>query len=170
MKTRPNRAIRELRNIIGRTQGEFAAMIGASKDAVASWETGRNRLSEPFARRMALATGVDAKALMRGRGALTCYVSLSGRQPFSQATFEQYRGTYRQWRAMQKDDPTMCRIMRFRDDPRKRDSENVQLEAETIPIWRSGHPMRGNRLAPATRSFGKPPPASLETSADAHHP
>jgi hypothetical protein len=32
-------------------------MIGASKDAVASRETGRNRLSEPFARRMALATG-----------------------------------------------------------------------------------------------------------------
>ena len=67
-KTKPNRAIRELRNIIGRTQGEFAAMIGASKDAVASWETGRNRLSEPFAPRMAFATGVDAKALLRGRG------------------------------------------------------------------------------------------------------
>ena len=224
MKTRPNRAIRELRNIIGRTQGEFAAMIGASKDAVASWETGRNRLSEPFARRMALATGVDAKGLLRGRGPLTCYVPFSGQQPFSKAAFDQYREsywgrsdeaaarqhlrncadalglifaaaarprgkvrhrlpgvvdsfiqwceraredfqlgeeieeqlgqrkaklvlnhTYRQWRAMQKDDPTMCRMMGFKDDPRKSDSENVRLEAETIPIWRPGHPMRGGR-------------------------
>ena len=47
---------------------------------VASWETGRNRLSEPFARRMALATGVDAKGLLRGRGPLTCYVPFSGQQ------------------------------------------------------------------------------------------
>ena len=224
MKTRPNRAIRELRQIIGRTQGEFAAMIGASKDAVASWETGRNRLSEPFARRMALATGVDAKALLRGRGPVTCYVPFSGQQPFSKAVFDQYRGTYwgrsdeaaarqhlrncadalglifaaaarprgkvrhrlpgvvdsfiqwcertredfqlggeieeqlrqrkaklvlnhtyRQWRAMQKDDPTICRMMGFKDDPRKSDSENLQLEAETIPIWKPGHPMRGGR-------------------------
>ena len=145
MKTRPNRAIRELRQVIGGTQGEFAAMIGASKDAVASWETGRNRLSEPFARRMALATGVDAKGLMRGWGALTSYVPVRGQQPFSKAVFEQYRGTYRQWRAMQKDDPTICRMMRFKDDPRKSDNENLQLEAETIPIWRPGPPMRGGR-------------------------
>ena len=54
-------------------------------------------------------------------------------------------GAQRKWRAMQKDDPTMCRIMGFKDDPRKSDSENVQLEAETIPIWRPGHPMRGGR-------------------------
>ena len=53
--------------------------------------------------------------------------------------------TYRQWRAMQKDDPTMCRMMGFKDDPRKSDSENLQLGAETIPIWRPGHPMRRGR-------------------------
>jgi hypothetical protein len=33
----------------------------------------------------------------------------------------------------------------FKDDPRKSDSENLQLEAETIPIWRPGYPMRGGR-------------------------
>jgi transcriptional regulator with XRE-family HTH domain len=65
-----NEALREVRQIIGRTQGEFAAMIGASKDAVASWEIGRNRLAPQFARRIALATGVEEEGLRRGRGPL----------------------------------------------------------------------------------------------------
>ena len=45
-------------------------MIGASRDAVASWETGRNKLSPPFARRIAMATGVEEGPLLRGRGGL----------------------------------------------------------------------------------------------------
>ena len=92
MQTKPNRAIRELRQIIERTQGEFAAMIGVLKDAVASRETGRNRLSDQFARRMAFATGVGAKALLRGRGPLTCYVPFRGQEPFSKAAFDQDPG------------------------------------------------------------------------------
>lgn len=223
MKTKSNQAIREVRRIIGRTQGEFAAMIGASKDAVASWETGRNKLSPQFARRIAFATGVDEDALLRGRRALTCYVPFAGHPPFTADTFERHRGsywgrsdeaaarqhlrncvdalgllfaaagrpaggrirhrlpgvldsfiqwcertredfqldrqiqeqleqrkaklvlnhTYRQWRTMQKEDPAMCRQMRFKDDPRKSDNENLSLEMETVPIWRPGHPMRG---------------------------
>ena len=59
MKTMANENIRELRRILGQTQDAFAATIGASKDTVASWETGRNRVSEWMARRIALATGVD---------------------------------------------------------------------------------------------------------------
>ena len=39
-------------------------MIGASKDAVVSWEVGRNELSESFARRIEFATGVEAKSLL----------------------------------------------------------------------------------------------------------
>ena len=38
MKTTPNETLRELRRMLGQTQGEFAAMIGASKDTVVSWE------------------------------------------------------------------------------------------------------------------------------------
>jgi transcriptional regulator with XRE-family HTH domain len=223
MKTKPNQAIRELRKIIGRTQGEFAAMIGASKDAVASWETGRNKLSPQFARRMSFATGVDEDALLRGRGRLTCYVPFAGHSPFTVAAFERHRQTYwgrsdegaarqhlrnctdalgllfmaaarpggskirhrlpavldsfmrwcvrtredfqldrqiqeqleqrkaklvlnhtyGQWRTMPQEDPAMCRQMRFKDDPRKSDNENLRLEMETVPIWRPGHPMRG---------------------------
>ena len=217
--------MRDLRKIIGRTQGEFAAMIGASKDAVASWEIGRNKLSAQFARRIAFATGVDEAALLRGRGPLTSYVPMEGRAPFTAARFERHRNsywgrtdeaaarqhlrncadalgllfsaaarpggrkiqhrlpgvldsfiqwcewtrkdfqldeqieellrkrqnklvlnhTYGQWRAMQKEDPQMCRMMRFKDNPRKPDIENLSLEIDTIPIWRPGHPMRGEQ-------------------------
>jgi len=66
MKTRPHETLKELRRIIGRTQAEFAAMIGASKDTVVSWEAGRNRLSAGFARRIELATGVDGTLLLKG--------------------------------------------------------------------------------------------------------
>jgi transcriptional regulator with XRE-family HTH domain len=94
MKTRANKAMKELRKIIGRTQGEFATMIGASKDAVASWETGRNRLSRQFARRIAFATGVEEGALLRGSGPLKCYVPFAGRHTFTEASFNEYRKSY----------------------------------------------------------------------------
>ena len=61
-----NQALRSLRKIIGLTQAEFAVMIGVSKDAVVSWEIGRNELSATFARRIALVTGVDGRTLRLG--------------------------------------------------------------------------------------------------------
>jgi transcriptional regulator with XRE-family HTH domain len=94
MKLKPNQSIRAVRKIIERTQAEFAAMIGASKDAVASWEIGRNRLSATFARRISLATGVDAKDLLRGRGRLTTYIPFEGHPLFSAETFARHRETY----------------------------------------------------------------------------
>ena len=51
--------------------------------------------------------------------------------------------TYRQWRQMAKEDPSVCRALRFKDDPRKGDHESLTLETDTIPIWRPGFPMRG---------------------------
>jgi transcriptional regulator with XRE-family HTH domain len=62
----PNEAVRALRKIIGLTQAEFATLIGVSKDAVVSWELGRNELSATFARRIALVTGVDGRMLRLG--------------------------------------------------------------------------------------------------------
>jgi transcriptional regulator with XRE-family HTH domain len=222
MKTKPNQAMRDLRKIIKRTQGEFAAMIGASKDAVASWEIGRNKLSAQFARRIAFATGVEEASMLRGHGPLTCRSFTGRRAPFSVEMFEHHtsiqRGvseeatvrrhlrncmdalelllvaasqterkvrnrmpavmdsfsqwcertradfqldkkieeqlrqrksrlvlnhTYRQWRTMLKEDPTACRLMGFKDNPRKADGENLRLEAEMMPMWRPGYPMRG---------------------------
>jgi DNA-binding XRE family transcriptional regulator len=66
MKKQPNEGVRALRKIIGQTQAEFAVMLGASKDAVVSWETGRNQLSATWARRIALVTGVDGHCLRLG--------------------------------------------------------------------------------------------------------
>lgn len=65
-RLQPNEAIRALRKIIGLTQAEFAVLLGVSKDAVVSWETGRNELSATFARRIALVTGVDGRTLRLG--------------------------------------------------------------------------------------------------------
>ena len=62
----PNQAIRELRKIISQTQAEFAVMIGVSKDAVGNWEAGRNQVTESFARRLVLVTGVDGRMLRMG--------------------------------------------------------------------------------------------------------
>jgi hypothetical protein len=52
--------------------------------------------------------------------------------------------TYGQWRRMQKEDPAACRMMGFKDDPRKGEGENLRLEMETVPAWRPGYPMRGS--------------------------
>ena len=81
-----NETVRAIRKIIGLTQAEFATMIGASKDAVASWEIGRSRVSPLFARRMALATGVEEKARLRGRAPLTTYIPFAGHPPFTAET------------------------------------------------------------------------------------
>lgn len=96
MKTTPNTAIRELRKIIGRTQAEFAAMIGASKDTVVSWETGRNKLSPTFARRIAFATGVDEDCLRLNLGTLFFTESpVANPEVYTAETFERYQQTIR---------------------------------------------------------------------------
>ena len=50
-------AMFRLRMETGLNQGKFAAVIGMSKDAVASWETGRNEISESSALRMSAQLG-----------------------------------------------------------------------------------------------------------------
>ena len=96
MKTTPSTAVRELRRIIGRTQAEFAAMIGASKDTVVSWETGRNKLSPAFARRIAFATGVDEDCLRLNLGTLFYTEDpQTGPKVYTAEAFERYRQTVR---------------------------------------------------------------------------
>jgi hypothetical protein len=62
-------------------------MIGASKDAVISWENGRNPVSESFLNRIVAATGVDRNTLSRGDG-----IVLDRRGfPYTRATCERWR-------------------------------------------------------------------------------
>ena len=93
MKTKPNKSVRELRKTIGQTQAEFAAMLGASKDTVVSWELGRNKLSPQFARRIWFATGAESETLLRGRGGVTSAGYPAERQPYTAKTFAQHRKT-----------------------------------------------------------------------------
>jgi transcriptional regulator with XRE-family HTH domain len=53
--------------------------------------------------------------------------------------------SYGKWREMQKTDPTVCRAMKFVDDPNKSDKEELRLEMELIPAWQPGHSMRGGK-------------------------
>ena len=68
-------------------------MIGASKDAVVSWEIGRNKLSPTFARRICLATGADGKLLLLG--ASVPMINDPWRDPkvYTAEDFEHYRRT-----------------------------------------------------------------------------
>jgi transcriptional regulator with XRE-family HTH domain len=91
MKAKPHNPIRALRRILGETQGKFAATIGVSKDAVASWETGRNPVSASMARRIALVTGVDERALMNHELPLLTMNPNPQRQPYTLEEFKRHR-------------------------------------------------------------------------------
>jgi DNA-binding XRE family transcriptional regulator len=61
MKTRKDsgRLVAQLRKTIGKSQSQFAAMIGVSKHTIISVENGRNKLSRNLARRIQMATGAE---------------------------------------------------------------------------------------------------------------
>jgi transcriptional regulator with XRE-family HTH domain len=78
-----------LRKMLGQNQTEFARTIGVSKDAVASWDCGRNALSKGMARRVGLATGVWEQTLLKdGVELLTLTLP---RRPYSREEFTRYR-------------------------------------------------------------------------------
>jgi len=77
--------IRRLRRTLRQTQHLFAKTVGASKDSVASWEIGRNGLSNWMAGRMALATGVEARSLFSKSGRLRTFA-----QPQRDFTKQEY--------------------------------------------------------------------------------
>jgi transcriptional regulator with XRE-family HTH domain len=66
-----------VRQELGMTQAQFAAAIGMSKDAVTSWETGRNRIGRTSVLRMSVRLGrniiagstepADGEALIRAQ-------------------------------------------------------------------------------------------------------
>ena len=93
MRVKPYHPIRAMRTILDQNQAEFAAMIGASKDTVVSWENGRNPLSRTLARRIALVTGVSEQSLMKTTGPLlTQYTGT--KQHFTVETFHRYRKVF----------------------------------------------------------------------------
>jgi DNA-binding XRE family transcriptional regulator len=77
MKTKPNKSLKALRKIIGKTQAEFAAFIGVSNHTVVAWENGLNKLPPKMARRVFMATGADVQ---RGDGSILTYL---GEDPYN---------------------------------------------------------------------------------------
>src|SRR5664279_3551381 len=61
MNTRKHsgRLVAQLRKTIGKSQAQFAAMIGVSKHTIISVENARNKLSKKLARRIQMATGAE---------------------------------------------------------------------------------------------------------------
>lgn len=59
MKTYKNagRLVAQIRDVIGKSQSQFAALIGVSKHTIISVENDRNQVTEKLARRIQLATG-----------------------------------------------------------------------------------------------------------------
>ncbi len=75
------RLVAELRKIIGKSQSQFAAMLGVSKDTIISVENGRNQLSKKLEARITIATGANFKEEAWGNGL----------QDYTLETFNEYR-------------------------------------------------------------------------------
>jgi transcriptional regulator with XRE-family HTH domain len=93
MRPKPYHPIRELRTILDQTQAALAVTLGISKDAVVSWENGRNPLSPAMGRRIALVTGVDETTLYKTKGPLLTQGS-SPKRPFTLEEYRQYRKSF----------------------------------------------------------------------------
>ena len=57
LKNKPHEGLKKLRYVLGKSQEQFAAMIGVSVDTIRSIETGRARLTEKVDTKIRLATG-----------------------------------------------------------------------------------------------------------------
>ena len=80
--------VAELRKIIGKSQTQFAAMIGVSKHTVISVENGRNQLSRNLTKRIEIATGAK---LSEGR-----LTSPFQAEDYTRDDFNQWREKYHQ--------------------------------------------------------------------------
>jgi transcriptional regulator with XRE-family HTH domain len=85
-----NLSVKALRKIIGRTQADFGALIGASKEAVISWENGRNPLSGRFLWLIYQTTGADIMEMANGNGIV---LNLE-HKPYTKDDFESWKRTY----------------------------------------------------------------------------
>jgi transcriptional regulator with XRE-family HTH domain len=139
MKTKPYHPIRELRKILGQTQAQLAVTLGVSKDAVVSWENGRNPLSAPMGRRIALVTGVDETTLHKTKGPLLTR-GTSPKRAFTLEEFQRYQKTF--W------GKTPEAAVRRRSEPCADTLELLLLAAA-----KAGEGEAGNRLAGLLDAF-----------------
>ena len=82
-----NKSVAKLREIIGRTQSEFASSVGVSTHTIISVENGRNRLTPKLAQRIRMFTGVQIPSLLKGNGIVLDSLD----RPFTSAAFDYWR-------------------------------------------------------------------------------
>jgi transcriptional regulator with XRE-family HTH domain len=81
-----NKSVRFVRETLGKSQEQFAALVGVSKDAVVNWENGRTGLSAANAQRIRMATGADTPSLLKGNGLVMDDTGL----PYAKAYFDKW--------------------------------------------------------------------------------
>lgn len=80
--------VRDLRNVLGKTQAQFAEMAGVKASAINRIENGSLKLSPSLAHKISGATGADVEELVKGpKGQL---LSLFG-HPYTKDTFQQWK-------------------------------------------------------------------------------
>ena len=87
-KSFTGRRVAELRHIIGKSQSQFAAMIGVSIHTIISVENGRNRLTPKLARRIQIATGANLLKSSKGK-----ILEVEGKE-FTGKSFEEWRSKF----------------------------------------------------------------------------
>lgn len=95
MRKEPNKTVAKLRGILGKTQEQFAVMLGVSKDTIVSVENGRNRMSPGLAARIHIATGVNKPDLLENTGKLTS----GGDEPYRGSKTEFTLESFHKWQS-----------------------------------------------------------------------
>lgn len=80
-----NTWLKKLRQIIGRSQVQFAAMLGEEPKTIINIENGRTRLDGTLASKIQAATGVSAWLYLRGKNRP---LDFSGKSPYTRAHFD----------------------------------------------------------------------------------
>lgn len=75
--------IRALRDCLKWNQAEFAALIGSTRNSVASWETGRRPVTESNARRIMYATGAWPHSILNGPPVLDLHLEDYSKESFA---------------------------------------------------------------------------------------
>jgi transcriptional regulator with XRE-family HTH domain len=83
-----NTWLAKLREIIGKSQVQFAAMLGEEPKTIINIENGRTRLDGILAHKIQGATGVSAWQYMRGKNRP---LDFSGKSPYTRAHFDYWK-------------------------------------------------------------------------------
>jgi transcriptional regulator with XRE-family HTH domain len=95
-KYRPHYQLKKIRKTLGKTQKEFAEMLGVSYPYFLSVETGQRAMSEAVARKIDWLVGVSSAALLKSKKAKPMSFDAGSKTfvPFSLETYTQHRAQF----------------------------------------------------------------------------